>query len=81
MNRLQMFEFSSSQIGKEIMTELQKIKPLFGNEWDMIYEGYIFEDIHPDNNPYVKYSEEALIILNDLVVNCGVADYVKVFID
>ena len=81
MNRLQMFEFSSSQIGKEIMTELTKLTPLFGDKWDMIYEGYIFEDIHPENNPNVKFSEEALIILNDLIVNCNVADYVKIFID
>jgi hypothetical protein len=76
-----MFEFSSSQIGKEIMKEIDKLTPCYGDKCDRIYEGYIFEDIHPDNNPYVKYSEDDLITLNDLIVNCKVADYVKIFID
>ena len=81
MNRLQMFEFSSSQIGEEIMNELDKLTPCLGDKWDRIYEGYVFENIHPNNNPNVKYSEDALIRLNELVVDCGVSDYVKVYID
>jgi hypothetical protein len=81
MNLLQMFEFASSEIGTEIMSEIRKLTPCFGNESDMIYEGYVFEDVHPDNNPNVKYSDDALITLNDLRQQCVLVEYVKIYVD
>jgi hypothetical protein len=47
----------------------------------MIYEGYVFEDVHPDNNPNVKYSDDALITLNDLRQQCVLVEYVKIYVD
>lgn len=80
MEKLKMTSFSSDEIHSEISDMLVAIQPNFSNRsGDAIYDGTIFEDIHPENNPKTSLSKEAMIALNELIEKCEDADYVQIW--
>jgi|LakMenE18May11ns_1017448.scaffolds.fasta_scaffold7911434_1 hypothetical protein len=80
MQKLKMYAFSTDEINAEVLNALNNVKTNFENKCgDVIYEGTIFDDIHPKNNPKSDFSEEALNSLEKLIALCEDADNIQIW--
>jgi hypothetical protein len=81
MQKLKMYAFSTDEINSELLNALNNVKPIFENKsGDVIYEGTIFDDIHPENNPKADFSEKALNSLENLIALCEDADNIQIWV-
>lgn len=78
-----MVSFSTDEIQMEILEALDKITPVFKSGldcMDVIYEGEIFENLHPDNDPSSDLSEEAIEALESLMELTEDTSYVMIWL-
>jgi hypothetical protein len=83
MENLKMVSFSTDEIHAEILEALDQFTPVFKSGldcMDKIYEGEIFENIHPDNDPKADFSKEAVEALEMLMELTDDADFIMIWL-